>query len=760
MDLTEDPGNPTLWARHELQGGYIHDIYVKDNIGYASSGNNGFWVYDFSDPDTAIVLGTLSQYPEKGFNHSNWVSEDGNHLVFADETHGRALKMADISDFSNIQVVDLFRSKLLYPDSGSIAHNPYMRDNYVIASYYHDGVGIFNFSEPTDVQQVAWFDTEPINNNYNGFQGCWGVYPYLPSGRILASDIKNGLFVFGLDSIEFEPIFPTVYPDVELNFSDDLEICEDESVTFSADSGADNYQWFLNDSLISEGNPKLLAEESGTYFLKAENGHCQAISEFVELSVLTYPDATISEPADLDLCEGESIILTIDDEAENFVWYFEDAIISEDTNSISISQSGEYYATAQNGDCMSDSESVFLEVSEFPSDSLTIDGVFDLCKGETTTLTAFEDAENYEWFFYDSLIQNSGNSLVISEHGRYRLEASNGDCKTVFVPVKISVTEFPDAEISITGEPVYCEDDVAPILLVTNSPANIYQWFLNENSIDSVQANTLLIPEPGNYSAILTNIKPNGLECSDTSEIIEIIELPLPEIEIFAEDTALCVGDYTFIEATPGYENYVWFQNQILISNGDVTGFEIETGGNFQVQVWDGMCSNTSAVQQVLFFDPIIPEITSVGDTLYSTSASEYHWLLDGFEILQANDQRYIAFESGVYQVVTFDENGCIGFSNEIEIIISNTKNAISDSQIEVFPNPASENLFIQFKESQNSHYQLFTINSIGQILDKHSLKNVSNETFEMNISELESGIYFLKIIDGKSEVSKRFLKH
>ena len=29
----------------------------------------------------------------------------------------------------------------------------------------------------------------------NGFNGCWGVYPFLPSGTIVASDIDNGLFV-------------------------------------------------------------------------------------------------------------------------------------------------------------------------------------------------------------------------------------------------------------------------------------------------------------------------------------------------------------------------------------------------------------------------------------------------------------------------------------------------------------------------------------------------------------------------------------
>ena len=43
--------------------------------------------------------------------------------------------------------------------------------------------------------EVGNYDTYPILGDYSGFSGCWGAYPFLPSGLILASDIGNGLFV-------------------------------------------------------------------------------------------------------------------------------------------------------------------------------------------------------------------------------------------------------------------------------------------------------------------------------------------------------------------------------------------------------------------------------------------------------------------------------------------------------------------------------------------------------------------------------------
>ena len=42
--------------------------------------------------------------------------------------------------------------------------------------------------------EVGTFDTSP-NFSGDGFYGCWGVYPWLPSGLIIASDIEDGLYV-------------------------------------------------------------------------------------------------------------------------------------------------------------------------------------------------------------------------------------------------------------------------------------------------------------------------------------------------------------------------------------------------------------------------------------------------------------------------------------------------------------------------------------------------------------------------------------
>jgi hypothetical protein len=44
------------------------------------------------------------------------------------------------------------------------------------------------------MSEVAFFDTYPANDGRN-FDGAWSVYPFLPSGNVLVSDVSNGLYV-------------------------------------------------------------------------------------------------------------------------------------------------------------------------------------------------------------------------------------------------------------------------------------------------------------------------------------------------------------------------------------------------------------------------------------------------------------------------------------------------------------------------------------------------------------------------------------
>ena len=95
LDISS-PDNPQLIAQHNLDGTYIHDVYVRDNIAYCSSGNDGLCVWNLTINFNPLLIATLET---NGFNHSNWLSEDRNTLIVAEEVpHGLPLLMIDATN--------------------------------------------------------------------------------------------------------------------------------------------------------------------------------------------------------------------------------------------------------------------------------------------------------------------------------------------------------------------------------------------------------------------------------------------------------------------------------------------------------------------------------------------------------------------------------------------------------------------------------------------------------------------------------------
>ncbi|MBK8984379.1 MAG: hypothetical protein IPM38_19175 [Ignavibacteria bacterium] len=75
----------------------------------------------------------------------------------------------------------------------SSTHNAEIYGSYAIVAHYTSGVRILDISDPENPVETAWYDTRPQDNSTQ-FEGCWAAY-LLPSGKIIASDISNGLFV-------------------------------------------------------------------------------------------------------------------------------------------------------------------------------------------------------------------------------------------------------------------------------------------------------------------------------------------------------------------------------------------------------------------------------------------------------------------------------------------------------------------------------------------------------------------------------------
>lgn len=198
-----NPKNPALLRRLEQDypsNDNVHDCYVRNDTCYASSSYGGLMIYKLNANNTLTQIGDITNYePGGAYNHNSALTADSKTLIFADEVPTNlTVKSVDVSNFSNITIVDTFRST---PTTIATPHNVFIpngSNTRSVIAYYQDGVQIFDISNPANVTRTGFFDTAPSdcptcpNPNYSG---CWGAYVDLPSGIILASDMQDGLFV-------------------------------------------------------------------------------------------------------------------------------------------------------------------------------------------------------------------------------------------------------------------------------------------------------------------------------------------------------------------------------------------------------------------------------------------------------------------------------------------------------------------------------------------------------------------------------------
>jgi choice-of-anchor B domain-containing protein len=198
FDLKQNPDTPALLAHPIIPGGYVHDCYVRHDTVYASSGNDGLFVFDFKDPQNPKLL---AQNGTGGYNHNSWLTLDGRYAYYAEEIpKGRPIHIVDLQLLpqGEIEIVGDFIDNLQEPDATvpkAIPHNVYVDGDKLFVSQYEDGLLVYDITNRTQPVLMAHYDTHPQNTEYNGFFGNWGNYPWLPSGTIVTSDMQNGLFL-------------------------------------------------------------------------------------------------------------------------------------------------------------------------------------------------------------------------------------------------------------------------------------------------------------------------------------------------------------------------------------------------------------------------------------------------------------------------------------------------------------------------------------------------------------------------------------
>lgn len=235
---------------------------------FSFAGTAGLKIIDVTNKSVPVTLSTLT-YSQLGYVHSGWISSDGNYIFLHDELDEQnfglnsTIRTINITSLTAPTVSNLYTGPTL-----AIDHNGYTIGNKFYFSNYTRGLGILDVTNPNAPVQLSYFDTYPTSNTAT-FNGAWGVYPFLPSGNTLISDIQRGLIVVREQSAGPTPT-PTITstPTVTLTPSNTPTAINTPSPTSTLSAG--------NTGFLSAGTNAAQTSSSGDnngFEVNASNAH-------------------------------------------------------------------------------------------------------------------------------------------------------------------------------------------------------------------------------------------------------------------------------------------------------------------------------------------------------------------------------------------------------------------------------------------------------------------------------------------------------
>ncbi|HEX5725385.1 MAG TPA: choice-of-anchor B family protein [Longimicrobiaceae bacterium] len=186
--------------------GYTHDaqcvVYRGPDARYTGReicfgyNETALSIADVTDKAAPKAL-SRATYPDVGYTHQGWLSEDQRWMYMDDELDELAGSIErtrtlvwDVSDLEDPQLVAQFLGTTAATD-----HNQYVVGNRIFQSNYEAGLRVLDRSNPTALREVGFFDTVAGRPNTPGFGGSWSNYPFFRSGNVVVTSGAEGLFV-------------------------------------------------------------------------------------------------------------------------------------------------------------------------------------------------------------------------------------------------------------------------------------------------------------------------------------------------------------------------------------------------------------------------------------------------------------------------------------------------------------------------------------------------------------------------------------
>ncbi|MCD4736039.1 MAG: T9SS type A sorting domain-containing protein, partial [Bacteroidales bacterium] len=184
---------------------------------------------------------------------------------------------------------------------------------------------------------------------------------------------------------------------------------------------------------------------------------------------------------------------------------------------------------------------------------------------------------------------------------------------------------------------------------------------------------------------------------------------------------------------------------------------------NYSVTVDDGNTTATSSVTLTVNPVPETPVINQENNSLVSSAAEGNQWYDSSGPVSSATGQVfYPAYTDDFYVIVT-NASGCESEqSNIIHFIFTGISELSNGEMINIYPNPFTDNLIIDYTIKSRSDITITLLNTYGQVMQM--ITDVSNQKpgksrIVVGDLDMQPGLYLIRINTGEYTVTKRIIR-
>ncbi len=730
VNLLPDPWNPVYAGTCNYPSSpYVHDGFVRNDTLFAAHIYAGvFNVWNVTNKAAPVLIAT--QPTPGAFTHNAWLTDNSRILLTTDEVSNSFLTAYDISDPFNITELDRIQSQ--FPLSGSIVHNTYVTNDYAVTSWYRDGITIVDASRRGNLITTGYYDCNTTLSG-NGFNSVWGVYPYLPSGNIVCSDIEQGLVVLsptyvrgcyleGLvtDSITGFPLPNTL-----------VEILSTSTTELSKITGQ------YKTGISAAGVYSIRFSKTGYYTkvitnVSLTNGNLTALNvELVPITTIIVTGNVKSSPTGINISAANV--------------KFENA---SNTFSTTTNASGN-----------------FTIAGFFP-------GTYDITVGK--------------WLYKNKCVtmgvtSASSPMVFVCDTGIYDDFSFNyGWTVTGSAPTGIWTRAVPlGTTYSTSGDANPAADaaaDCSRLCYVTGNGGGTYSYDDVDNGntvITSPVFNPLLFPNPQvNYSRWFFNI-PSGGPANDTliisltngitTVVLEnVVAATLPGMSQWVSKSYLISS---FITPTSMMRLIVYTADQAATGNALEAGFDFFSVSNYSPLPVELISFNATALSDYNELSWTTASEVNNDRFEIEKSADGISFTKIGMENGAGNSTNTLAYkftdpeiEPGTiyYRLRQVDFDG----TNTLSDVVAVKRENISGQFAFTYPNPVSDQLYVTFTKENELPALLEIFDVYGKkVFAKTIPSGVTTEKVDLKQSVLTPGIYQLRISDYGNFYNCKFLK-